>query len=138
MRHAEKMADLRNPNLSDAGLARAQKLADFIPATFGPPQFLFATSMSKHSARPLQTITPLSDKIGIKINTSYADQDYGGLAYELLGGAQYAGALTLVCWHHGNIPPLAHALRAKSGDYPDPSKPYQSCDVSASVLGGIT
>jgi hypothetical protein len=30
------------------------------------------------------------------------------------------GALIAVCWHHGNIPSMAHALRAKLGSYPDP------------------
>jgi hypothetical protein len=29
----------------------------------------------------------------------------------------------VVCWHHGNIPSLAHALNAKTGDYPDPWDP---------------
>lgn len=30
------------------------------------------------------------------------------------------GTLLVVCWHHGNIPSIAHALKAKSGTYPDP------------------
>jgi len=40
MRHAEKTGDPMDPHLSQDGCARAAKLADFIPATFGIPQFL--------------------------------------------------------------------------------------------------
>jgi hypothetical protein len=49
-----------------------------------------------------------------------ADQDYGFLANELLSDAKYAEKAVVVCWHHGNIPSLMHALGAKDGDYPDP------------------
>jgi phosphohistidine phosphatase SixA len=120
MRHAEKTGDPMDPHLSLDGYARAAKLADFIPATFGMPQFLIATSNSKHSVRPIETLEPLSTKIGVTVDATYADQDYGALASQLLSEPRYAGALIVVCWHHGNIPSMAHALRAKLGSYPDP------------------
>ena len=122
MRHAEKTGDPMDPHLSQDGYARAAQLADYIPATFGVPQFLFATSISKHSIRPIETIKPLSAKIGVPVDATYADQDYGALASRLLSEPRYtdAGILIVICWHHGNIPLLAHALRAKSGSYPDP------------------
>ena len=120
MRHAEKSADPTDPHLSSAGYARAAKLADYIPGRIGIPGFLFATSTSKHSVRPIETIEPLSAKIGASIDSTYADQDYGALASELLHNQRFADALILVCWHHGNIPSMAQALRAKAGNYPDP------------------
>jgi phosphohistidine phosphatase SixA len=120
MRHAEKTGDPMDPHLSQEGYARAAKLADFIPATFGIPQFLIATSISKHSVRPIETLEPLSTKIGVTVDATYADQDYCALASQLLSEPRYAGALIVVCWHHGNIPSMAHALRAKLGSYPDP------------------
>src|ERR1700724_95297 len=75
MRHAEKTGDPMDPHLSQDGYARAAKLADFIPATFGIPQFLIATSISKHSVRPIETLEPLSTKIGVSVDATYADQD---------------------------------------------------------------
>jgi hypothetical protein len=122
MRHAEKTGDPMDPHLSPDGYARAAKLADFIPATFGIPQFLIATSISKHSVRPIETLEPLSKKIGVSVDATYADQDYSALASHLLSDPRYAdaGALIVVCWHHGNIPSMARALRAKLGGYPDP------------------
>jgi hypothetical protein len=44
------------------------------------------------------------------------------LAHALRKTPVYAGALTVVCWHHGNIPSMASALKAHDGDYPDPWK----------------
>jgi broad specificity phosphatase PhoE len=122
MRHAEKTGDPLDPHLSPEGSARAAKLADYIPATFGIPQFLIATSISKHSIRPIETIEPLSVKIGVAIDSTFADQDYGALANQLLSDQRYADAETLivVCWHHGNIPLMAQALGAKPGCCPNP------------------
>jgi broad specificity phosphatase PhoE len=122
MRHAEKTGDPMDPHLSQDGSTRAAKLADYIPATFGVPQFLIATSISKHSMRPIETIEPLSAKIGVAVDSTYADQDYGALAIQLLSEPRYAeaGTLIVVCWHHGNIPSMARALGAKPGSYPDP------------------
>jgi broad specificity phosphatase PhoE len=122
MRHAEKAGNPMDPHLSQDGSTRAAKLADYIPATFGVPQFLIATSISKHSMRPIETIEPLSAKIGVAVDSTYADQDYGALAVQLLSEPRYAeaGTLIVVCWHHGNIPSMARALGAKPGSYPDP------------------
>jgi phosphohistidine phosphatase SixA len=119
MRHAEKTGDPIDPHLSQDGYARAAKLADFIPATFGIPQFLIATSISKHSVRPIETLEPLSMKIGVSVDATYADQDYSALASQLLSEPSYADAGALI-GHHGNIPSMAHALRAKLASYPDP------------------
>ena len=122
MRHAEKTGDPMDPHLSQDGYARATKLADYIPSTFGIPNFLIAASVSKHSTRCIETIKPLSTKTGILIDATYADQDYGALASQLLSLPQYAaqGTLVVLCWHHGNIPSMARSLRASRGSYPDP------------------
>jgi hypothetical protein len=123
MRHAEKTADPQDPHLSAAGAARAEALATYIPKTFGPPHFIFATAISKHSARPYETVQPLSKGTGVPINATIADQDYSFLASELLSHPEYSGKQILVCWHHGNIPSLLHALKAAPSAYPDPWDP---------------
>jgi broad specificity phosphatase PhoE len=119
-RHAEKPDDPLDPNLAPAGLQRAGRLASYIPDQFGTPAFVFASAISKHSRRPYETIEPLSKACGLPIDGSFADQDYAALADELATKSQYDGKLVLICWHHGNIPSLARALNAKSGEYPNP------------------
>jgi broad specificity phosphatase PhoE len=123
MRHAEKPADPVDPDLSPAGLQRAQKLADYIPDTFGALDFLLASAISRHSARPYETIKPLSKKIGVPIDSSCADNDYGAFASALLSDPRYSGKKVLVAWHHGNIPSMADALGAPTGQYPNPWDP---------------
>jgi broad specificity phosphatase PhoE len=73
MRHAEKSDDPTDPELTPAGRHRAESLATYIPNQFGRPDFIFAASISKHSARPYETIKPLSKAIGVPIDATYAD-----------------------------------------------------------------
>jgi broad specificity phosphatase PhoE len=120
MRHAEKSGDPLDPHLSPAGVKRAQKLVTYIPETFGKPDYLFATLQSKHSNRPYETVEPLAKKLGLSIEDDFADQDYGALAHKLLHKDHFEGKTTVVCWHHGNIPPLCHSLGATSGQFPNP------------------
>jgi hypothetical protein len=116
IRHAEKPGD-KDPNLSPIGFKRA----DLIPTLFLPqpgstkhprlprPDYLFATAPSKHSNRPIETITPLSKTLNLHINEDFADAEAGPLAKEILSG-KYAGKVVLIAWHHGEIPHVAEAF----------------------------
>ena len=118
MRHAEKpLAGDKDPNLTPVGFKRAELLPTLFlaqkgttqPARLRRPDFLFATARSKHSDRPLETITPLSIATGLPVNHSFEDHDTAGLATELMAG-KYAGKVVVVSWHHGELPHLAQAL----------------------------
>jgi phosphohistidine phosphatase SixA len=123
MRHAEKPADPNDPHLSNQGMTRAEKLAVYIPETFGDRQLLFASATSKHSARSYETLKPLAQKLGVPIDATYADKDYAALATQLLVDHRYAGQRIAIAWHHGRIPAFANALGAPKGQYPDPWDP---------------
>ncbi len=116
IRHGEKPGDPATDNDSDGinlstrGYERAGALAPYIPATFGAPDFLFATQASKHSNRPVETITPLAQALKLEINDKHGDDDYQKVADDILGNAKYQGKLVLICWHHGKIPELTAAL----------------------------
>jgi phosphohistidine phosphatase SixA len=116
LRHGEKPGDPATDNdadgidLSTRGFERAGALAAYIPATFGKPDFLFATQASKHSNRPVETITPLAQGLNLVIDSKHADADFQKVADDILGNAKYAGKLVLICWHHGKIPDLTTAL----------------------------
>jgi broad specificity phosphatase PhoE len=120
MRHGEKSDDPMDPDLTPDGQKRADALATYIPDKFGRQDFIFATAISRHSARPYETVKPLATAAGVPIDATYADQDYGALATHLTEKAKFQGKLVVVCWHHGNIPNLMHTLRAPDGTYPDP------------------
>jgi hypothetical protein len=116
IRHAEKLTDGQK-DLSEAGFKRAAELPKLFTGTTARPdlpvpQVLIATHESAHSKRPVETITPLSKSLNLRIDDSIMDDDYPVLAKELLSG-KYAGKIVLVSWHHGKIPQLAEALGVK-------------------------
>lgn len=114
IRHAEKLTDGRH-DLSPVGYQRASllpKLFDGSRSDLPLPQSLFATHASKHSNRPVETITPLAAALKLPIDSTFMDDDYAALAKQLLSG-KYAGKVVLVAWHHGKIPQLATALGAE-------------------------
>ncbi len=116
IRHAEKLTD-GQLDLSPTGFKRASLLPNlFVPAgarsDLPTPQVIFATHQSKHSNRPVETVTPLAAALHLTIDDSIMNEDYATLASILLSG-KYAGKVVLVSWHHGNIPQLATALGAQ-------------------------
>ncbi|MHB2015960.1 MAG: histidine phosphatase family protein [Candidatus Xenobia bacterium] len=112
LRHGEKPDDSTDPNLAPQGEQRAQALANVIPQDYPNVSYIFASAPSKHSERPLETITPTAQKLGLSVNDQYADKDYSSLAQSILGNPQYDGKTIVICWHHGEIPALTQALGA--------------------------
>ena len=79
---------------------------------FPTPNFIFATQRSKHSKRPIETVTPLAAAVKLPINDGYADkdQDIKKMVNAILNNLTFAGKIVLICWHHGKIPDIANAL----------------------------
>jgi hypothetical protein len=118
IRHAEKPPeDAKSVDLSAEGKMRADALprlfekSDKRPKPFAAPDFIFATKNTKHSHRPLETVTPLAKKLKLMINSDYADEEYGKLAEHIFENTKYAGKTILIAWHHGKIPELAQKLK---------------------------
>jgi hypothetical protein len=116
-RHAEKPDVATDLGLSPRGQIRAAALAVYLPAVFGRPSHLVAAQQSKDSNRPALTLKPLSDTLGLPVDTRFEHAQFKELAHELLGDPRYQGARIALCWHHGDIPDLARALNAP--DAPD-------------------
>ena len=117
IRHGEKPEDSGDVHLSPKGYQRAAALSELFNAKHndgGHPTIdaLFATAYSKESHRPVLTIKPLSVVLNLDINDSFADKQYTELAAALLSDHKYDGKVILICWHHGEIPALAGALKA--------------------------
>jgi len=91
-------------------------LANSIPQLFGDLDCLIAARSSSRSARPLETVTPLSKVLDQEVESEYGNTDYVALMGKLLGsgGGKYKGKSVLLCWHHEMIPRIAHALGANS------------------------
>jgi hypothetical protein len=68
------------------------------------PKFLFASDDSSH--RPKETITPLAEKLNLKINLGFAK----GQETALVAAAKESAGVVLIAWQHENIPEIGNAI----------------------------
>ncbi len=118
MRHAEKTGDDLDRHLSAQGQKRAKQLATYIPQQFGTPDFLFAAKSSKKSQRPYDTIAPLANVLGLKINETFDDDQTDALVEHMGRSDTYAAKFGVISWRHSDIPALMAALGAPNDSYP--------------------
>jgi Histidine phosphatase superfamily (branch 1) len=124
IRHGEKNDNKSDIHLNARGYARAAALPTLFPSRFDTPEFLFASRQSAHSNREVETIAPLARALRLKIDYTFANEDYADLARHVLGKPVYAGQTVLICWHHGNIPALAGALGIEDAPAPWPDMQF--------------
>jgi phosphohistidine phosphatase SixA len=108
IRHGEEPNS--GPHLNDAGRARAKALITMFKDPLSRPTSLFAAKSSQQSARSVETITPLSKALGLRIDTRFDDREYKKLANTVLHSARHAGGHVLICWHRETMTELAAAL----------------------------
>lgn len=79
---------------------------------FSTPNFIFATAESKHSNRPIETVTPMARALNLHINHRFKDDDADieEMTNAILNYLAFAGKVVLICWHHGKIPDVAKAF----------------------------
>jgi broad specificity phosphatase PhoE len=113
IRHAEKAGD--GHGLSSLGVARAKAYASYfknftIDGRAAKLDEIFASKDSRTSHRPLLTIEPTAEELGLKINDRFKNNRFNELVNEIK--SQPHGENILVVWHHGNIPGLLRSLGA--------------------------
>ena len=120
MRHAEKSGDKRDPHLNLPGRRRAEALVEYIPATFGTPEFLLAARTSLKSRRPVETLEPFSAALRLEIRSKFDDGESASLIAHLSEKKRYRGKLGVICWRHSDLPRLLKSLGAPPGTFPEP------------------
>ena len=125
IRHAEKPAKDSTPHgvtqkgerskesLEVRGWQRAGALANllapangrFQDAAFAKPRFLFASKPLRRrgSRRPIETLTPLAQKLAVRINSSFPRSEFESMLDEVLK----CKGVVLICWQREYIPDLA-------------------------------
>ncbi len=125
IRHAEKPES--GDTLNAEGEARAKAYVEYFKnfTVDSKPihlDYLFAATDSKGSHRPRLTIEPLSQSIGLKIDTRFTDKKPEGIVHELQSTPH--GTNILISWRHGKIPELLTQFGAApeklipSGEWP--------------------
>jgi hypothetical protein len=118
IRHAEKPESGRD--LSPEGVKRADAYVGYFKnfqADSKPLKldYIFAAADSKGSRRPRLTVTPLSRALKLPVDTRFKDKDFQSLADDIRSTPH--GKNILICWHHGEIPELVHALGADPAEF---------------------
>ena len=125
IRHAEKPGKDSAPygvtadgerskeSLAIRGWQRAGALADLLAPADGhlrhpslaQPQFLYASKplRRKGSRRPIETITPLAQKLAVRLNSNFARNDYENMLEEVF----LCAGVVLICWQREYIPEIA-------------------------------
>jgi hypothetical protein len=125
-------------SLTDVGWNRARRLVDlFNPADgrlragLARPTAIYAASANSdgEGARTRETVTPLADKLGIPLDTSFGKGDEKALVNRVISRA----GPTLIAWQHGEIP-----LIAKSFPSVTPTPPAQWPDNRFDVIWTFT
>ena len=73
--------------------------------------YIFAAADSAGSRRPGLTVAPLSRATGLAVDSRFGSKQFQELADEIRSRPH--GQHILICWHHGAIPGLLHALGAE-------------------------
>ena len=141
LRHAEKPARDNAPfgvtrkgqrskeALTVRGWQRAGALANFFAPANGhlqhpslaTPHFLYASKplLRKGSRRSLQTITPLSEKLAIKINSDFERSEFESMVEHAFS----RNGVVLICWQREYIPDIASLILGKNNlapsDWPE-------------------
>jgi hypothetical protein len=102
-------------SLTPIGWNRARALVDgFDPANgvlrpgLAKPTTIYAARANDNGegTRTRETVMPLADKLGIKVNTRFGKGD----EEDLVRNAISQPGPTLICWQHGEIPDIADAF----------------------------
>lgn len=116
IRHAEKPPS--GAGLSLEGIERAAAYVPYFESfktPVGEPlrvANIFAAKSSKESERPVLTVRPLANALGLTIHDEYEDGEPQRLAEHILNaGTRYDSSTLLICWHHEQALALAEALR---------------------------
>lgn len=136
IRHAEKPGNGNLPfgvtldgkreseSLTVRGWQRAGALADF----FGPrrgalrdpalavPKFLYASKPTKRngSRRSVETLTPLAEKLAIRINDHFQKAEIEEMLEEIF----LCAGVVLICWQHVFLPEIASYILGSSKGVP--------------------
>ncbi|KAJ5791109.1 uncharacterized protein N7518_008120 [Penicillium psychrosexuale] len=133
IRHGEKPSDGGN-GLNAQGLERAQCLREVFGKNSGYniTHIMAETPKSNGKrARPLDTVEPLAEDLGLTVDTS-CDRDDPGCVKDVVAGYDGKGLVNiLICWEHDALTDIAEKLGVKDA----PSYPDDSFDIIWTLPG---
>lgn len=110
IRHAEKPKS--GNHLSPIGREHARVLVNYFGSSPEVPIpdviIAMAPGSEDESMRPIETVTPLAEKLNLKIRAKYSRNEIKHLVKKVLNSKKYDGKTVLICWEHKIIPKMIH------------------------------
>jgi hypothetical protein len=103
---------------SRSGQSRSQNLARFITANYGRPDYIFTAGDYRYGNNWKDSLTPLSEISGVRVDGRYSNGSFRSLAQKLLTQPQFEGKLIVISWNYNNAADLARALNADRDELP--------------------
>ncbi len=109
--------------LSTKGYERAAALSVYFTNSLvgvGIPEFIYAQSSSGgHSERPIETVKPTANVLGLTINTNYTKDQYPQMVSDILKNPYLNNKIVLICWEHKVITDMTalFGVRPKPGKW---------------------
>ncbi len=126
-----RTAEVEGQKLSLRGQIRAVTLTPFFLETdylktYGIPVAIFALKRSFEipNIACIETVTPLADKLGITIDSSYGAEELEKLANEIKNNPAFTGKTVLVCWDNERVNFLAEHLGVRPRPLPWPNEVF--------------
>jgi broad specificity phosphatase PhoE len=125
-------------SLTEVGWDRAHRLVDLFDPPQGPtrpglarPTAIYAAGANDdgEGQRTRETVTPLADKLGIAVDTSFGKGEEEALVEHVIAQA----GPTLISWQHGEIPAIAEAFPGVT-----PTPPAEWADDRFDVIWTFT
>lgn len=112
IRHGEEPLGDEGAELSEVGWARANGL----PQLFSNEHITHLIALKPHkkkgSIRSIQTLQPISQTLGLTVETPYTRDQVSDLVQMLANGSDYDGQVVLIAWQHETLADIAHQLGA--------------------------
>ncbi len=113
IRHGEEPHGDEGTELSEVGWNRAAGL----PQLFRNEKITHLIALKPHkkkgSIRSIQTLQPLSNTLGLEIQTPYTRSEVSELVQLLGGRREYESQVVLIAWQHETLADIAHQLGAR-------------------------
>jgi len=145
IRHGEKPAT--GNELNEQGFQRAQALVGFFKSSplvtqYGTPAAIYAMAPkdASGSLRPIETVTPLAQALGLTLHKDYTKEQLQPLVDEIMGNPAYAGHMVLICWEHKIIPEMVKTFGYDLAPQQWPDDDFYSAwilNVSGGKVGGF-
>lgn len=118
MRHAEKTGRPGDCGLSPLGEDLAWALARAWPGRLDPPDVIIACRSTLRSTRPVDTVRPLAERLGLTIDDRWGSRDCAALASLVATSPDYGGRQVLICWRHETLSLLASSFGVAAPSWP--------------------